>query len=382
MRKRKLILFFSRGTSLKIWKDIGLIDREVEVYQRLLSYIDEIEFLTYGDRNDLSLAPELEGICVLPNRWNLPNDIFSILAPVLYRREMADASLLKTHQMSGWWTAGIAKMLFRKKLLARCGFLLSLHYKRKGHNRFNCALVSGLELLGFKIADKIVVTTKEMKDYIVQHYGLRKDKIIVIPNYINTDVFKPLTEMRKKPGRICFVGDLRKQKNLSLLLQAMRNIEGVKLVVIGNGSLRNALMEEAKELDIDVQFPGNLPNYKLPIELNRSEIFVLPSLYEGHPKALLEAMACGLPVIGTDVPGIREVIVHEQTGYLCQPTPEDMRRAIIRVLGDEELSRQMGERAREFVVENYSIEEVLKQELAVLNSLMAPSSHPIAERNN
>jgi glycosyltransferase involved in cell wall biosynthesis len=160
----------------------------------------------------------------------------------------------------------------------------------------------------------------------------------------------------------------------------MRDIRDAKLVVIGNGPLRDELTREAKESGIDVQFLGSLPNYELPSELNRSEIFVLPSSYEGHPKALLEAMACGLPVIGTDVPGIREVIDHGQTGYLCQPTPEDVKRAITQVLGDKELSRQMGERARQFVVENYSIEKVLEQELAVLNSLAARSSPLIAEK--
>jgi len=370
MGKRKLILFFSRGISLKIWANTGLLDREVEIYKRLLSRVDEISFLTYGDKDDLHLASELEGIDILPNRWNLPNDVFSILAPMLYRREMAAASLFKTHQMNGWWAAGIAKMLFKKKLIIRCGFLLSLNYRRKGHNRLKCALVSGLELLGFKVADKIVVTTEEMKKYIVQQYGLLEEKIAVIPNYINTNVFKPLPEIQKEPGRVCFVGTLKRAKNLSLLLQAMRGIKGVRLVVIGNGPLRNDLVEESKELNINVQFLGNLPNYELPMELNRSEIFVLPSLYEGHPKALLEAMACGLPVIGTGVPGIREVIVHGQTGYLCDITPEAMRRAIIQLQNDEGLRRQIGKRARDFVAENYSIEKVLKKELALLNSLM------------
>lgn len=369
--KRTLVLFFSRGISLQRWEEIGIIDREVEIYKRLLPFVGNIGFLTYGSERDFTFAPRMDGINILPNKWGLNSNLFSVVAPILYRREMRKATIFKTNQVNGWWTAGIAKLLFHKKLIVRCGFLLSLNYRRKGHNKFKCALVSGLELLGFKVADKIVVTTEEMKDYIIQHYGLLKDKIVVIPNYINTSVFKPLPEVRKEPGRICFVGALKRAKNLSLLLQAMRGIKGIRLVVIGNGPLRNDLVEESKELNIDVQFLGNLPNYELPMELNRSEIFVLPSLYEGHPKALLEAMACGLPVIGTNVPGIREVIVHGQTGCLCDTTPEDMRRAIIRVLNDEKLKRRMGKRAREFIMENYSIEKILEQELALLNSLMA-----------
>jgi glycosyltransferase involved in cell wall biosynthesis len=382
LSQTRLILFFTRGISLQTWEEIGIIDREIETYKSLLPFVESISFLTYGSKEDFAFASRLDGINILPNKWRLGSNLFSLVAPILYRKEMQQATILKTNQTNGWWTAGIARMLFKKKLVVRCGFLLSLNYRRKGHHRLKCALVSRLELLGFKVADKIVVATENMKDYIARHYALPRDKIAVIPNHVNTDVFKPLPGIHREPGRICFVGTLKRAKNLSLLLQAMRDIRGVELVVIGSGPLRDELTKEAKELSIDVRFLGSLPNYQLPTELNRSEIFVLPSLYEGHPKALLEAMACGLPVIGTDVPGIREVIAHGQTGYLCQPTPEDMRRAITRVLGHKELGRQLGERAREFVVESYSIEKILEQELTVLHSLMVRSSPLVAERNN
>src|SRR3546814_18364330 len=80
--------------------------------------------------------------------------------------------------------------------------------------------------------------------------------------------------------------------------------------------------------------------------INAGRIFVLPSSYEGHPKTLLEAMACGAAVIGTDVPGIREVIEDGRTGLLCAPTAAALRDAIERLLSDEPLRRRLGGHAR------------------------------------
>jgi glycosyltransferase involved in cell wall biosynthesis len=104
----------------------------------------------------------------------------------------------------------------------------------------------------------------------------------------------------------------------------------------------------------------------LPEEINRSAVFVLPSLYEGHPKALIEAMSCGVAVVGTDVDGIRDVIRHGETGLLCEPTTDALAATLNRVLSDAALRNRLGQAAREFVVREYSLERVVALELATL----------------
>ena len=99
-------------------------------------------------------------------------------------------------------------------------------------------------------------------------------------------------------------------------------------------------------------------------------MFILPSLYEGHPKALLEAMACSRPVIGTDVIGIRELIRHRETGYLCGTSPEEIRAAIQDVLSDADLRNHMGHNAQEFVLEHFALERVVEMELALLSEVV------------
>jgi glycosyltransferase involved in cell wall biosynthesis len=81
-------------------------------------------------------------------------------------------------------------------------------------------------------------------------------------------------------------------------------------------------------------------------------------------------MACGLPAIGTDVPGIRELIYHRETGYLCGTSSQEIREAIQEVLADKALQVKMGQSARQFVVENFSLERILEMELALLGGLV------------
>ena len=134
---------------------------------------------------------------------------------------------------------------------------------------------------------------------------------------MDTEAFRPTGDTRR--NRICFVGRLAEQKNVGALLDAVSGLD-VELLVIGDGPLRPALEARARAQDATARFLGVVPHRDLPAIMAGSSLFVLPSLYEGHPKTLIEAMACGVAVIGTDVPGIRDLLRHEETGYLCRPT--------------------------------------------------------------
>ena len=80
-------------------------------------------------------------------------------------------------------------------------------------------------------------------------------------------------------------------------------------------------------------------------------------------------MSCGRPVIGTDVPGIRELIRHRETGFLCGTSPADIRAAIQAVLSDSDLRIRIGRQAREFVVEHFALERAVEMETALLDEL-------------
>jgi glycosyltransferase involved in cell wall biosynthesis len=154
-------------------------------------------------------------------------------------------------------------------------------------------------------------------------------------------------------------------------LYAAARVPDLRLRLVGDGAEREALARRAAALGVPVEFTGTVPNGALPKLLKEAAVFVLPSLYEGHPKALVEAMACGLPVIGSDVPGIAEVVRHRETGWLCPPgDPAALAEALAAVIADASLSARLGAAARADVERRYSVDAVLARELAVIEELV------------
>jgi glycosyltransferase involved in cell wall biosynthesis len=162
------------------------------------------------------------------------------------------------------------------------------------------------------------------------------------------------------------VGRLAEQKNLGALIEAAAGLEGVSLRLIGDGPLWESLQAQAEAAGLPVEFTGRVPHEEVPRLLAECQVFVLPSLYEGHPKALIEAMACGLPVVGTPVDGTREVLRDGQNGLLAADTSAPaLRAALAHPLADANLRERLGRAARDYAVENCALERVLDTELNV-----------------
>ena len=106
-----------------------------------------------------------------------------------------------------------------------------------------------------------------------------------------------------------------------------------------------------------------------------AKVFILPSLYEGHPKVLIEAMACGMPIIGANTPGIREMIQHQDNGFLCGTDVKSIRKAIVTVLGDHKLRQRIGNNARKHAVTKFSLNHIIAPlELTTLKELIATTT--------
>jgi len=174
-------------------------------------------------------------------------------------------------------------------------------------------------------------------------------------------------------SRILFVGRLNDQKHVSLLIRALQGT-GYGLDIVGDGDLREKLEQEAQQKSVDVHFLGRAPNHLLPEIYNAYPIYVLCSKYEGNPKTLLEAMASGCAVIGTNVQGIRGVIRHEDSGLITDDNPDALRGAIQRLFSDGALRKKLGENARQQILEQNSLQAAVQQELYVYQKLIHLSS--------
>jgi glycosyltransferase involved in cell wall biosynthesis len=326
-----LVLFFTRGMSLGVWDECGLFSREVALYRRLQERGVRVAFITYGDAGDLHYAEQLPGLTICCNRWGLPLRWYELLLPWLHRCVLGQADLLKTNQMNGADIALRCARRWRKPLLARCGYLWSKN-----------------ESLEWGSASRPACKALAVE--------------------VDTERFAPRGRRPGNPPRLCFVGRLSPEKNLESLIRAVEGL-GVELEIIGQGPLREKLTAMAAD-NPKVRFIGTVPHHQLPERLNQGTAFVLPSLYEGHPKTLIEAMACGLPVIGTAVSGISEVIRHREAGWLCPTDVESLRAAICTVLADPDLQERLGRNAREHVLSHYALDRVVEMELETYRNIL------------
>jgi glycosyltransferase involved in cell wall biosynthesis len=366
---KTLALFFTAGVSLKTWHDTGMIEREVAIYNRLSRYFKQIYFFTYGNRDDLEFGHYLaENIRVIPARGVSHFALYSFLLPFIHRKILKNADIFKTNQMLGSWSAVIAKALYRKKLVVRTGYTWSFNYGReKPKSRLRISIIRNIERLAYRTADTAITSSRWSLDYLMQRYRLRRHT--VIPNYVDTKLFRP-RQTEKVKGSICFIGRLSSEKNLKALIEALQGLP-YTLDIIGNGSQEAELRKLAATAGASVNFLGSVPNHRLPDILNTHELFVLPSLWEGMPKTLLEAMACGLPVAGTRVSGITEVIKHEENGILCDTDAASIRQALTGIMADEALRERLGRNARQTIEEQYSLDKLAERELEIYRQLLA-----------
>jgi glycosyltransferase involved in cell wall biosynthesis len=163
-----------------------------------------------------------------------------------------------------------------------------------------------------------------------------------------------------EPGYLLFVGRLRIRKGVEVLLEALRELRGrvpgAALRIAGDGEHRAALERKAAELGLGsaVSFLGTRDGPQVRALLRGAAALVVPSIYEGMPLVVLEAMEAGVPVVASAVSGIPEVVVGGETGWLVPPeSPEALAGALEEVLNGLPEARRRGEAGRRRVEERY-----------------------------
>lgn len=231
---------------------------------------------------------------------------------------------------------------------------------------------------------------------ILRRKGYR-GRLRVIPQFgVDENVFAPLpapssalrsqrSGERRRAGRkgeactIGYAGRFVPQKGVLDLLEAVAGLPGVRLLLVGGGEQEPALRQRAAEGDLAgrVEFAGRVPSEQLPEMYRRMDVFVLPSRTtprwkEQFGRVLVEAMACAVPVVGSDSGEIPHVI-----GPAGRTFPEGdvgaLRARLAELLGDPALREELGQRGRERVLEHYTQERVAQSYLAVYREIQSPS---------
>lgn len=369
----RLVLFFTEGVSIRTWHRVGMLAREVGYYSRLGKYLNGIAFVTHGDLRDAWYMRKPGGdmaIKLISNTFRLPLPVYVRLLSTLHARTLRSADLFKCNQVQGGHIALALAKKFRKPFIARCGYLHSDFVGRqKGFDSPEAFQAREMERALFRGADHCIVTTSKMLETLVSDYGVDESRVSIIGNFVETDIFHPASSSQQVIERLVFLGRLTEQKNLAELIRATV-AEQIGLTIIGEGEERQGLEYLTAQLGADVKFLGNRPHRDLPDLLRQHMAFVLPSLYEGHPKALLEAMSCGLPVIGSDVPGIRDSIRHGETGLLAPPTAEGLAAAIRHLRNDASMRAKLGAAGQAYIQSTLSVDSAITKELSIINRLI------------
>jgi len=368
-----MTLFFTAGTGLVDWDRGGNLERELAVYRKLAGNFGPVNLVSYGGKGDREYDGRLPEFKVCPSVWRRRQGLTALEVAIRHCSILARSDFFKTNQMRGAQIPVWLKRLFGKPLIVRCGFLHGYFTEKQTTDPRLVAQAHELEKRAFHAADLIFLTSAWQRTYVMERYGLDSELVSVVPNYVQTGHFRTLPEVQKKYDLV-FVGRGGEQKNLAELLKALHLLKQsgreVRVLLAGSCNRNEQLVKMVEKYTLAVDFAGQVATARLPEVLNSARAFILPSHYEGHPKALLEAMSCALPCIGADVDGIGQEISHGQDGYLCQTDAESIAEAISTVLGDSELSARIAVGARATVESKFSLEQVVEIESSQIRRLL------------
>ena len=240
-------------------------------------------------------------------------------------------------------------------------------------------IVLAEERFAFKRVKALWVTSSHLASMIKA--GGRRKRITVIPNWITKtenagNIANTSCEERPIGTSILFVGRLHLVKRVNLLVQAFyflhKKDPRVNLYLLGDGEEWQRIQELINSLGLadSVHLLGFVDREIVLKMMKQSDVLVLCSKVEGNPRVLIEAMMSKIPIVATNVPGIRDIVQHKKTGYLVDhPKPEELARAIEYVLQNEQFSKAMVNCAYTFAIQNFSKESAMqkiRKELALL----------------
>lgn len=222
-------------------------------------------------------------------------------------------------------------------------------------------------------ANGISSPSASLAEYIRAECGLGSRQIHIIPYPVDVALFAPT---RERSPLVLFVGRVEKRKGAHVLMRAIPKIwiKHPECEFVFIGRICDDVEAEVAGMSPRVRFLGAHAQAELVRWYQQASVFVAPSLWDNSPNTIYEAMACGTPVVASLVGGIPELVDDGVTGLLVKPNDADLLAyAIISLLGDEVRREQMGRRAREKALEEYSVDRILEKTLRFYEQALAGS---------
>ncbi|MBN1559798.1 glycosyltransferase [candidate division KSB1 bacterium] len=211
--------------------------------------------------------------------------------------------------------------------------------------------------------------------------GVPPARLRLLPNAVDSSIFKPSRKKHDGSVHVVTIGRLAPQKRMDRFLAVFKRVTlqrslqvDVKGTIVGSGPLREELLAYARELRLFPRFVQLRESTDDILSVYRdADILVLTSDYEGTPNVVLEAMACGLPVVAFGIAAIREIICHAETGIIVEPGDiSAMANVIVSLANDKEWRESIGRQARRYILKSRSLDVLEKNLSSYYGGIIAP----------
>ena len=365
-------LIFTYGVSLKDWKISGILDRELEMYRRMiLNNGSVVNLITFGDIEDDDILIDEENINTYPvykyikkTRSPFLNFFSSFLIPFKLKEELKDGDLIKTNQLNGSWIGIFLKFILKKPLIIRTGYNVYEFSKNERKSKIKQLFYFYLTKYSLKFSDKYLVSSNSDLVFLRENFS-NTENVVVFPNWVDSLKYKDFKN--RYTNKVLSVGRLEDQKNYQFLIQKFANSK-IELDIIGEGSRKKELKKLAKKNNVKVNFLGRVDYFELQEIYKNYRIFIMPSLFEGNPKALLEALASGCLVFALKNKNIEEIIVNKKNGILFT-LETDLNKEIEKYLYSENSFNALTTGAYDYIKENNLIDILFEKEMEIYKKL-------------
>lgn len=359
----KLGVFLAIGESLEDLKSKGQLDRLLDYNIRYYSKSFKSVYIFSYNKETATLPKNCK---LITNKTKMHRYLYCFMMPIINKKYIQDCDVIRGLQMTSAVPAIFAKILFAKKFVFNYGYDYRKVAALEG-KRIRSLVLWPMTFLTSVLSDAIIITSNRFRSDLFPN--LNKNKINLIPNGVDTKLFKPVQKsMTKKTLNVLFVGRLEREKNIENLLFAISHFKKIILTIVGQGSQESEIKSLFNKLKIRGQIIEKVDYKKLALMYRSSDIFILPSFSEGHPKVLLEAQSCGLVCLASDIPGNRDIVTH-QSGILFKPTEKGIREAFKKVLNNSKFRAKLSYEARSNAVERFELSTLLYKEVKLIKSI-------------
>jgi len=312
---------------------------------RLEQYAKNVNLIiiTYTPNNDYRTITH-KNITIVPTNCSRPYFLFKAYQLAKKVVEKNKISLVLTQDTT--YCGMIGRRLKKNYDIP----LIMNNYTNKQHK----GLERILHNMNITCADKIRIESEDQKKMFPSHY----ENIEIIPIPIDLSSFE---NKKKNVVKKCFlwVGRLETEKRPELFLEIAQQLPHIDFKMIGAGKLFDKLKKKSEKLNNFVML-GHVSHDELPKYYHEAKALIITSKYEGIPTIVLEAMTAGIPIISTDLEGVKELVEHLKEGYICDDVHE-LIEATLTIHEDESVQKSMGENAYKKIKQVYDHKKCLKR---------------------